>query len=346
MGSEFFWFLDLLALAIFAVHIYRGATKGAVAVLISAVSAVLALIVAFSFSGMISESLYNSLIKDKVESYVENSIESAFGGGGQDTRSDIDMSKAMIKDKYLSEITMKFDATDRATLDLSSVDLSETGIGDADLSPFGLSDETDLQNVSAGTVTVMKADYEKYGIENIVLARVIAANIASEKLENSLNEIGGKLSETYAVNLKNFGKDLSAGSSDAIYSVVVALVSANAADYGEQIMEHIVSPMVLPPLRIIIFLVLFILTVTILNLIASVTKLINRIPVLGKVNGVLGAVLGFIESIIMLLILCLVMKLAITLCGNSLVFINEPTIDKTFIFRFFYALNPLTAIRF
>ena len=79
----------------------------------------------------------------------------------------------------------------------------------------------------------------------------------------------------------------------------------------------------------------------ILNIIASLTKIVNRIPVAGTANRIIGAVLGIAEGLIVLLIICLVMKFLITVCGNSLVFINEQTVGKTFIFRYLYALDPL-----
>ncbi len=341
MGSEFFWFLDLMTLAIFAIHIYRGAMKGAVGVLISAAAAIIAAIVAVTFSSPISESIYNSLIRDKVENQIVSEVNSAFGNGGKTDVSKLDMSRALIKGKYLYEIDPEYDETGSMKLDLSSVDLTETGVEDVDLTVFGLSGDLDLSDIKSGVVTITKEDVDKHGLGNVVLAKVIAANIASEKINRTLSDIGDKLSGTYASGLKSFGRDLSAGSTDAVYPVILTLLPAATGEYGQKIMTDIVAPIVLPPLKMVVFLLLFFVVLIVLNLIANLTKLINRVPVVGKVNGVLGAILGALEAVIVIFIVCLAIKLAMYVCGNSLVFLNQPTIDKTFIFRYLYALNPL-----
>ena len=48
MGSEFFWFYDVLLVAIVIAMIFKGSKKGAVAVLISAVSAIISFLLARS----------------------------------------------------------------------------------------------------------------------------------------------------------------------------------------------------------------------------------------------------------------------------------------------------------
>lgn len=339
MGNEFFWFLDIITLAVFAVHIYRGATKGAVGVLISAAAIIIAAVAAATFSAPISEGIYDSLIRDKVESHVVKAVDSAFGNGEKTDVSKLDMSRAMIKGKYLYEIEPEFDETGSTKIDLSSVDLSETGIEDVDLTVFGLSGDTDFTDIKSGIATITKEDTEKHGLGNVVLAKIIAANITSEKINSTLSDIGERLSGTYAAGLKSFGRDLSSGSTDAVYPVILAMLPAATGEYGEKIMTDIVTPIVLPPLKMAVFLLLFVLVTFVLNLIANLTKLINRIPVIGKVNGVLGAVLGALEAVILIFIICLAIRLAIYVCGNSMVFLNQPTIDRTFLFKYLYSID-------
>ncbi len=342
MGSEFFWFLDLLTLAIIVVYLYRGGKKGAVGVLISAIAAIVAFIAAFVLTGPVTEKLYDRFIRDKVEVYIDRSIDNAMGGEVIDGLSQLDMSKTVIKGVPLPEIAVEYDETGKTDIDLSSVDLTETGIENVDLTMFGIGEGFDFSSLKPGLVTVTKDEVEKYGIENVVLARVISDNITSDKIDKAFEEIGDTLSGTVASGLKDFGRDLSNGSRDAVYNVVASVVTAADADYGGQIMDSIVTPTVLPPLKIAVFLLLFALVLLILNIIASVTKLVNRIPVAGTANRVIGAVLGTAEGVIVILIICLVIKFLISLLGNSLVFINEPTIEKTFIFRYLYELDPLT----
>lgn len=345
MGSQFFWFLDIIAVAVILIYVYRGARKGAVGVLISAVSVIVAFIAAYALSGVTSEKLYDVLIRDKIESTVDSNINSITGGEIINGLSDIDMSKALIKGTPLSELELEFDASGKTDIDLSSVDLTETGIQNADLTMFGIKSDFDYSDVKTGRVTVTKEDVSKYGINNVVLARIIAGNIASTKVDRAFSDIGDKMSGTFAKIFTDFGKQLSSGSSDAAYSVVVSVITAAGEDYGARIVDSIITPAVLPPLRIIVFLILFALIVAILSLIANLAQLVNRLPVAGKANVVLGALLGVVQGLIVLMIFCMVMKFLIWVCGGSLVFINEPTIQRTFIFRFIYAIDPLNILQ-
>lgn len=342
MGSEFFWFLDLMVLAVLAIFIYRGAKKGAVGVIISAVTAVAAFAAAFVLSGTVSENIYGSFIKEQISGYIDSNIQTAVGGEMIPGLSETDMSKALIKDTPLADIELSFDDNGKAKLDLSSVDLTDTGLQEADLSTFGINADFDYSNVRAGIITVTQDELEKYGLGNIVLARIIAANLASDKIESALAGLGDKMSGTFSSGLRSFGKDLATGSSDAVYTVVITMISAATADYGATIMDNIVTPMVLPPLKIIVFLLIFAAVALILTLIANVSKIINHIPVISSANGIIGAILGLVEAVIVLLIMCLVLKFLITVCADQLVFINSTTVEKTFIFRHIYALDPMS----
>jgi len=345
MGSQFFWFLDIVTVAVFAVYLYRGARKGAVGVMISAVAAIAAFLTAYALSGAASEKIYDALIRDRIESTVESNMNSVTGGGIIDGLAESDMSKALIKGTPLSELELEFDETGKADIDLSSADLTGTGIQNADLSMFGITEDFDFSDVKTGRVTVTREDIEKYGIDNVVLAKIIAANITSEQIDKAFSEIGSKLSGTFAKGFTDFGKQLASGSGDAAYSVVVSVITAAGEDYGARLIDTIITPAILPPLKIIVFLIIFALVTAILNLIANVSKLVNRLPVAGQANSLLGAVLGLVEGLIVLILFCMVMKFLIWVCGGSLVFINEPTIQRTWIFRYIYAIDPLNILR-
>ncbi len=344
MGSEFFWFLDILAAAIIIVYIFRGAHRGAVSVIISAAAAIVACVAAFSLCGPISEKIYDSFIRENVTSYVSDKLGGVFGREPIAGMSQIDMSKAKINGIYLSETVPEYDETNTAIVDLSLVDLTETGVQNADLSSFGVGRDIDYSAVKVGKITVTKAENEKYGMGNIVLAHIIASNLTSDRVYSVFADIGAKISKTFVLDLKGIGTGLENGSTDAVYSIVVSVISGAQADYGEKLIGDIVTPLVLTPLRIIVFFIIFVLVELILNVIAQATKLINRIPVISSVNGFFGAVLGALQGVIMMMLICLAVRFIITLCGDSLVFINQTTIDKTFIFRFFYSFGPLKII--
>ncbi|MBQ9484019.1 MAG: CvpA family protein [Ruminiclostridium sp.] len=344
MGSEFFWFLDIAVLAIAAAVIFRAAKRGAVAVLISAVSAIVAFLIAFLCCTPVSEKIYDAFVRDKVETFMEERLGNAIDHEMISGLSKTDMMKTKIGDKYLSEIKIEYDERDTAMIDLSAADLTETGIDKADLTGFGIGSSFDWSLVKAGHISVTKSEVKKYGLGNIVLSHIIAKNISSRDLFKTFSDIGDRFAETFSPSLKGLGNDLSSGSSDAVYSFIVSMITMAGGTLGERIMDDIVSPMVMIPLKVIVFIIIFSLVSLILNLIANASKVINKIPIISSVNGIVGAVLGVAEAAIALIVICMLIRLVIAIWGNSLVFINETTIEKTLIFRHIYSFDPLTLI--
>ncbi len=344
MGSEFFWFFDIAVLAITAAVVFRAAKRGAVAVLISAVSAIVAFIVAFAACGPISDKVYDSFIRDKVESYMEDRLGSTIDHEMISGLSKTDMMKTKIGDNYLSEIKIDFDDRGTALLDLSSADLTETGIDQADLSGFGIGHDFDWSLVKAGHITLTEYEIKKYGLGNIVLSHIIATNLTSGDIFRAFADVGNKFADTVSPSLKGLGNSLSAGSTDAVYTMTVSIITMAGGTLGERIMDDIVEPMVLIPLKVIVFILVFSIVALLLNIIANASKLINKIPIISSVNGVIGAVLGVAEAAIALIVICMLIRLVISIWGNSLVFINETTIARTLIFRHIYSFDPLTLL--
>ena len=344
MGSEFFWFFDIAVLGIFAANIYRGAKKGAVTVLIGAAAAIIAFIVAFAFNGLISEKIYDSFIRSHVEDYMSEKLGDSINSEVIKGLSETDMSEAVVNGTYLRDIEITYDDKRHADLDMSAVDLTRTGVQYADLTGFGIDEYFDWSHVKLGHIDVTETDVKKYGLGNIVLARIISSNLTSHTVTKAFSDIGDKLAETISPSLKNLGSDLSSGSNDAIYSFVVSILTAAGQTFGDRIMDDIITPTVMVPLRAIVFCLLFGIVLLVLGMIANAAKIINKIPIVSSVNGVAGALLGLVEALVIILLLCVIIKLVSALCGDSVVFLNSNTIDRTIIFRYFYAFDPLSLL--
>ncbi len=345
MGNEFFWFLDLFVIALIGASMFRGAKKGAVAVLISSVTAIVAFLAAFFFSGPVTDLIYDSFVRDKVEDYMEERLGSSLDSEMIKGISAVDMNKAKLNDNPLSETLIVYDNRDRAIIDLSRADLSATGIEKADLRSFGIDDDFDWSLIKAGKITVTRSEMEKYGLGNIVLSHLIATNITSGKVFDALTDIGDRLGETISPSLRNLGGELSGGSNDAVYTFLVSIITASNSSFSDRIMNDIISPMVSVPLQAIVFCIIFGLIALVLGIIANVSKIINKIPIVSSVNGVIGAVLGVLEAAVGLLLVCIVIKALISLCENQLVFLNDLTISRTILFRHIYAFDPFSLFR-
>ena len=341
MGSEYFWFLDVLVIALAAAFIFHGARKGAVGVLISSLAAIIAFIAAFALSGPVSEGIYDKFIRGQVDAAVSENLGSSFDREIITGLSKVDMNKAKIRGTYLADIKPEYDSTGTAMLDLSEVDLTETGLENADLKAFGIGEDFDYSLVKVGNVTVKKSDADKYGLTNVVLARVITSAPGNCDIFDIFRKIGDSLGTTISPSLQRMGRSLSSGSRDAMYELIVTILSASGGTPKDMIVNNVVTPTVIVPLKVVVFILIFTVVSLLLNIIASLSKVINRIPIISSVNGVLGAVLGLVEGLIVLFIICAVIKFLIAVCGDGLVFLNMPTIEKTVVFRHLYSFDPL-----
>ncbi len=344
MGTSFFWFYDIVLLAVIAGVTFRGLKKGGVAVIISTVSIAIAFISAFIGSKAISESVYNSYIKEPLTGYIDAKIDEVIGDNIVTDLGKIDMSKSVIGGKFLSTIELVPNSSGKILLDLSDIDLTETGIENVDFSMFGIDENFDYSLVKVGNVEITERELKNNNIESIVLARVLTANIKSGEIFAVFEAIGEKISEAVPFVFKNYSAEISDGDSDIIYALVLSVIDFSYETRSEAILANIVDPIVVTPMRIILFLLIFAVVAIILEMIANATKIINHIPVLSSVNEFLGGVLGLIKAIIILLIICIAVQFLISVTNDSLVFINTYTIDKTLFFKYIYNFDLINFI--
>ena len=246
----------------------------------------------------------------------------------------IDMEKAKINGKSIDSLELKSDKAGKVTVNLGNVNLSNTGISKVDLTSFGVDKNVDYSNINLGSVQIYESDIEKYGIENMILTEVLAQNIKNSEVADSVNEIIDKVGETVpALDLK--GKTIEDIDSGTINSVVVSVVQSSG-NPGKAVLDNVAKPIVLVPLRTIIFVVLFILIFIILSIIIKATSVINKLPLIGKLNSLLGGVAGLLQGLVIVFIVVIIAHMAVELTNNTLIFLNDMTINKSFAFSKIY----------
>lgn len=336
MGTSFFWFYDILLLAIIAGVTFRGLKKGGVAVIIGTISVIIAFIAAFIGSNALTDMVYENYIDEPLSDYINENVDSVLGENLITDLEKIDMSKAVVGGQFLSSIELKPDSTGKVTLDLSDIDLTETGIENADLSMFGIGEGFDYSLVKVGNVEITESELKNNSIETIVLARVLTTNIKSGSMFEVFENIGEKMSEALPIVFGNYSKEIESGDSDIIYGLILSVTDFGYETRSEAILSNIIDPIVIVPLRIIFFLLIFIIVSLVLTAIANAAKLINHIPIISSVNELLGGILGFIKAILIILIICIFVRFLISLTNDSLVFINTFTIENTLFFKYIY----------
>lgn len=336
MGTNFFWFYDIVLIAVLVGVTFRGAKKGAVGVIIDTVSIVIAFLLAFFGSDLLSEHIYEKYIAEPLTDSISDSLNEAVGENLFTEIGKIDLSKAVTNGKFLGSIKPEFDQTGKMTLDLSDIDLTETGMAEADLEIFGIGEDFDYSLVKLGTVEITERELNGRTLEELVLARILTANAKEGAVFGAIEEVGRLISDTLPMVFGSLGDDISNGTNDAIYPVILAVTDFGQENYGVSILREIIDPIVKVPLRVILFLMIFTLVMILLGVIANASKIINRIPLIASVNEFFGGILGLIKAILILFVICISVQFLISLTDNSLVFLNTYTIDRTVAFRYVY----------
>ncbi len=177
MGTQFFWIFDVSVVVIFLGYIFIGIRKGFISVLLNLLALVLAFCMALFTSGGIAEAIYDNMISDAITEEVSTKIDDLVSGGLLGQLKSVDIGKAKVNGRLLSEIINEQSSIGKVSIDLSRLDMSETGIGDVDLSSLGVSEDEDFSSVNLGMVEYSTTDVEKYGINTLILSSVLAEEI-------------------------------------------------------------------------------------------------------------------------------------------------------------------------
>ena len=291
-------------------------------------------VIALMISNGVSGWIYDSFISKPLEQTISTSINDALGDNVVTQLGKIDMEKAKINGKSIDSLELKADKAGKVTVNLGNVNLSNTGISKVDLTSFGVDKNIDYSNIDLGSVQIYESDIEKYGIENMILTEVLAQNIKNSAIADSVNEIIDKVGKTVpALDLK--GKTIEDIDSGTINSVVVSVVQSSG-NPGKAVLDNVAKPVVLVPLRTIIFVVLFILIFIILSILIKATSVINKLPLIGQLNSLLGGVAGLLQGLVIVFIVVIIAHMAVELTNNTLIFLNDMTINKSFAFSKIY----------
>ena len=321
MGTEFFWFYDFILAAILICMMFIGAKKGFVRMVLSLCAFAASFVIALMISNGVSGWIYDSFISKPLEQTISTSINDALGDNVVTQIGKIDMEKAKINGKSIDSLELKADKAGKVTVNLGNVNLSSTGISKVDLTSFGVDKNIDYSNINLGSVQIYESDIEKYGIENMILTEVLAQNIKNSEVADSVNEIIDKIGETVpALDLK--GKTIDDIDGGTINSVVVSVVQSSG-NPGKAVLDNVAKPVVLVPLRTIIFVVLFILIFIILSIVIKATSVINKLPLIGKLNSLLGGVAGLLQGLVIVFIVVIIAHMAVELTNNTLIFLND-----------------------
>lgn len=131
---------------------------------------------------------------------------------------------------------------------------------------------------------------------------------------------------------------------DEIIKTVDKHLSSNVDEITQEICTVYIQPLVLKILSVIVFLLLFILIWLACKIIANALKIINKLPLLGKVNALLGGLIGVLRGVIFVLIVSWALVVIVKDGANLFGVISLETVESSIILKTIAQYNPLNLI--
>lgn len=333
MGEQFSIAFDIAIIAIPAVFAFVGLKRGFAKVVLGLVSTIAAFACAMALSGPIANAVYKNNIEKPIEEQIGNAADKTFSEFTLGNIPDIDFDKVKIGGTAAVDVELDYAGTRKAVVDLSKLDMSDTGITKEDLVKIGIIEDVNLKAMNAKTAELSMDDVRKYGLGKLAVAQYIAVNLVKQPQMKDFNSLAEKVSK-YLPSISGSASADSTGIS-AIRAITLRMFDTKD-NFKDAVMNGIIKPNCMLLIRTIAFGVIFILVNLILRIVTAAAKLINKVPVIGKVNSLLGFVLGLAEGIVVVFIVCLGVRLAVSMSSANSILFNQTVIDSTFLFKRFY----------
>lgn len=332
MGEQFAIAFDIAVVLILLISAFVGFRRGFTRVVLGLVSTAAAFAFALFLSEPIAEGIYGNFVAKPIEEQLDSQTDAALGSLVLGNIVNADFEKVVINGTAARDFEVDYAGTRKAVIDLSNLDLSQTGLTADDLLKIGIT-EGDLSQLSAKTAEFTMDDILNHGLGKLAAAQYIAVNLVSQPM---FAEFDGII-ETISGYLPNVFGSASSGSAavTAIRTVTVQMLEADES-FKTAVMNGVIKPNCTLLIRTIVFGVLFVIMSAVFGLIMAAAKLINKIPVVGTLDSFLGLILGLIEGMLAVFLACLATRLVITLAGANTMVFNQTTIDATYVFKTFY----------
>lgn len=336
MGQEFAIVFDVVIVVTVVGFFFAGWKNGFAKVIIGMLAVIAAFACAMIFSRPIAEGIYDNFICEPIEEQIDSAVDEGLRTMKLGGIPDIDFSKVAVGGVPVTEITPDYAGTGKAVFDLSDIDLSETGIDAADLAAIGLEGDFDISSLNAKTVAFTMDDIEKYGLGKLVVSQVVAVNLAAREDFEQFGEIAGMVAKYIpAITGTTNADTLEVG---AARTLALTMIETKDTIRGA-IVDGIVAPNCIIILRTIAFILIFSIVSIVLGVIANLTKVINKIPVIGKANAFAGGLAGLCEGFVVICVVCLVTRFIVSLCGGNVILFNQTAIDSTYLFKRIYEVD-------
>ncbi len=335
MGSEYAIVYDIIIAAVLIFSVFNGCRKGFVSAVVSMAAIFVGFFCAMTFSPPAAEWVYSSMVEKPVSEAVSGAMDESMGKITLSGLSDMDYSSIRVSGTPVGEIVPDYAGTGTVMFELSSVDFTGSGIENADLSMFGFDGTEDFSAMNGKTAEFTMSEIEANGLGRLVTAQVIAVKLRQSPSFAGITEYIEAVGGAIPVVFGTMSQQISSGEMSAIRSLVLTMMNSSSS-VKTAVTDNIIRPIVILAAETIIFAVIFILVSAVLGIIASALKIVNKIPVIGKLNGFLGGCAGLVKGLLVVFVICIAVRFVINLSGGNTMLLNETAIKSTYLFSFFY----------
>lgn len=343
MGTEFAIIYDLAVAAILIGMLFAGLKKGFASSVIGLAAVFVAFACAMLFSEPITDAVYVNFVEKPVEEAVNATLDDAAEAITLGDLSKLDYSRVKVSGVPVEDIEPNYTGTNKAMFDLSDVDLSETGIAQADLTAVGITADTDFTSVNAKTAEFTMTDIDRYGLGEMIVAQYISVSMQSTNAYRMFARFAQSVGQAVPLFFGDFSEEIVKGSVPAVRSVVL-IMQTTAASAKEAMINGIVEPCCRIAVQTLAFGVIFIVVTIVLNLLARMLEFVNKIPLVGGLNAFCGGIVGAAQGLVAICVVCLAVRLITVLTGGNVMFFNNAAIEATFVFKYFYGFEFLNFI--
>ncbi len=337
MGIEYSFIYDIIVIALLLGFLFVGAKKGLAGVIVGLAAAVIAFLCASAFSSPVADYFYTTIVEEPLEQTIDSTMDEAMDGITIAGLADLDYDNISINGTDINELTPNYTGTSKAVMDLSSVDLSGTGIERLDLDAFGF-DDVDFSNVNGKIAEFTMSEINKYGLGRVVVAHVIAVEMQDTPIFRQIMHYTNVVGQTLPILFGGMADGISDGSEEALTTLVLSMGESSVSVRGA-VMDNIISPLFKTAANTIVFILIFAIVAALLGFISTHLSFLNDIPVVGGINAFGGAVAGLLEGVLAIFVVCIIVRLIIQVSGGDVMFVNNVVVEDTKLFNIFYGLE-------
>ena len=173
----------------------------------------------------------------------------------------------------------------------------------------------------------------------------VSENLAGDTISGTTEQISSFVNDAVD-KLPSFIKGVT-GIEDKKESVLQSVTELNSVDVRQitdDIVLKYVAPVVIKILSVLAFVALFVVLIFVCKLLSKGLKLVNKLPLIGRLNAFLGGVLGLLKGAVIALIVCWVLVTFTNDGGSILKIITAETIESSLVLKTISTYNPLNLI--